>query len=68
MREKVIVKLDHKNINLEVDFMKGKFVSTENLAIGIWGELFPEVEALGINLYSVKIQETENNTVEYKGI
>lgn len=68
IRERVIIKLDHKNINLEVDFMKGKFVSTENLAIGIWSEILPEVEALGVSLHSVKIQETENNTVEYKGI
>ena len=67
IREQVIEKLDHKNINLEVDFMKGKFVSTENLAIGIWNELLTGVEALGVSLHSVKIQETENNTVEYFG-
>lgn len=67
IREQAIEKLDHKNINLEVDFMKGKFVSTENLAIGIWNELLPRVEALGVSLHSVKIQETENNTVEYFG-
>lgn len=67
VREQVIEKLDHKNINLEVDFMKGKFVSTENLAIGIWNELLSRVEALGVSLHSVKVQETENNTVEYFG-
>ena len=67
IREQVIEKLDHKNINLEVDFMKGKFVSTENMAIGIWNELLLRVEALGVSLHSVKIQETENNTVEYFG-
>jgi len=32
----VIEKVDHKNINLEVDFMQGRLASTENLAIGIW--------------------------------
>jgi len=47
--------------------MKGKFVSTENLAIGIWNELLPHIKSLGVKLHSVKIQETENNTVEYKG-
>ena len=67
IREQVIVKLDHKNINLEVGFMKGKFVSTENLAMGIWSELLPHLEALGVGLHSVKIQETENNSVEYFG-
>ena len=67
IREKVIVKLDHKNINTEVDFMKGQFVSTENLAKGIWKELEPSIEALGVQMHSVKLQETENNSVEYFG-
>lgn len=67
IREKVIEKLDHRNINTEVDFMKGQFISTENLAIGIWKEMEPGIKALGVELHSVKIQETENNSVEYFG-
>lgn len=67
IREKVIVKLDHRNINTEVDFMAGRFVSTENLAIGIWNELDLPVRQLGVSIHSVKIQETENNSVEYFG-
>ena len=50
-----------------VDFMAGKFVSTENLAIGIWDELAPSIADLGVELHSVKLQETENNSVEYFG-
>jgi len=67
IREQVIVKLDHKNINMEVDFMKGKFISTENLAMGIWEQLEAHFTDMGVKLHSVKIQETENNTVEYFG-
>ena len=63
----IINKLDHKNINLEVDFMKGKRVSTENLAVAIWEELDPHIRMLGIELHSVKLEETENNFVEYFG-
>lgn len=65
--EKVISKLDHKNINIEVDFMKGKIATTENLAIAIWNELKPSVEKEGALLHCIKIEETENNTVEYYG-
>jgi len=65
--EKVIVKLDHRNINLEVDFMKGKLASAENLAISIWRELEEEVVKLGALLYSVRVEETENNQAEYFG-
>jgi 6-pyruvoyltetrahydropterin/6-carboxytetrahydropterin synthase len=67
IREQIISKLDHKNINLEVDFMKGKMVSTENMVIAIWGEIEPYLKRLGVDLHCVKLQETENNFVEYYG-
>jgi len=63
----VIDKLDHKNINIEVEFMKGKLASTENIAIGIWNELADPVGRLGASLYCVKLCETENNYAEYFG-
>ena len=67
INEQIIVKLDHKNINTEVDFMKDRFISTENLAMGIWNELEPSIRELRVTLHSVKLQETENNSVEYFG-
>lgn len=67
IRKQVIEKLDHKNINLEVDFMQGKLASTENLAVGIWQELTPHMDALGAQLHCVKVVESENNFVEYFG-
>jgi len=65
--QRVIEKLDHRNINLEVDFMTGKLASTENLAIGIWDELSEPITELGASLHSIKLYETENNFVEYFG-
>lgn len=67
LKTKVIDKLDHRNINEEVDFMKDIITSTENLAIAIWNEIKPDVEALNGKLDSIKIYETENNFVEYRG-
>ncbi len=66
IRERVINKIDHKNLNLEVDFLKGINPTTENLAKGIWHELADSFED-GITLHSVKIFETENHYVEYFG-
>jgi len=63
----IINKIDHKNINLEVDFMKGKIATTESLAIAIWNELIPFVEKTGAKLHCIKIEETENNSIEYYG-
>ena len=67
IREKIIDKIDHKNLNLEVDFMKNLIVSTENIAVAIWDQLEPEIKNLGSDLYCVKLVETENNFVEYYG-
>ena len=67
IRENVIEKIDHMNINTQVDFMKGKLASTENLAIAIWEVLEPHIRHLGIELHCVKIVETENNYAEYYG-
>lgn len=63
--ENVIKKVDHKNLNLDVDFLKDKIPTAENIAIGIWEQL--ENKITEGKLYSVKIYETENNYVEYKG-
>jgi len=63
--EKVIDKVDHKNLNLDVDFLKGKNPTTENIAIGIWNQLVNNISTG--KLYSIKLYETENNYVEYKG-
>ena len=67
MNEKVVDQLDHKNMNLEVEFMKGRITSTENLAIGIWEQLEEPVRKLGAALHCVKVYETENNFAEYYG-
>ena len=67
INEKVILPLDHRNINLEVVFMKGKLASTENLAIAIWQELEVEIAGLGAALHCIRVEETENNMAEYFG-
>jgi 6-pyruvoyltetrahydropterin/6-carboxytetrahydropterin synthase len=67
IQEKVIQKIDHLNMNLDVDFMKGKIATTENLAIAVWNELKPAIEKEGAQLHCIKIEETENNCIEYYG-
>jgi 6-pyruvoyltetrahydropterin/6-carboxytetrahydropterin synthase len=62
---RVIDKVDHRNLNLDVDFMQGKICSTENLAIAIWEQLEPFLE--GVQLHSIKLYETERIYVEYFG-
>lgn len=65
--EHVISKLDHKNVNLDVDFMKGKKASTEVIAVEIFHVLKPYFDEENVQLHVVKLYETENNFVEYFG-
>ena len=67
VKDKIIKEVDHKNLNLDVAFMSGILTSTENLAIAIWEQIKPEFDKLGCTLHCVKLQETENNIVEYYG-
>ena len=67
IRTQITDKLDHKNLNLDVPFLKGLMPSTENVAIAIWKELLPHVNALDCKLHCIKLYETENNYVEYFG-
>lgn len=63
--ENVISKVDHKNLNIDTDFMKGIIPTSENITSAIWNQL--ENKISGGKLYSVKLYETENNYFEYKG-
>ena len=67
IRKKVLDKVDHKNLNLDVDFMQGILPSTENFAIAIWNQLEASINKLGGTLHCIKVQETEKNFVEYFG-
>ena len=65
IRETVVDKLDHKNLNLQVPFLDGHIPSTENLAKAIWNELNPHIT--GCTLHCIRLAETENIYTEYFG-
>ncbi len=65
IREVIIDKVDHRNLNHEVDFLTGIIPTAENICIAIWKELQNKIPKG--KLFSVKLFETENNYVEYKG-
>ncbi|HCY77889.1 MAG TPA: 6-pyruvoyl tetrahydrobiopterin synthase [Ignavibacteriales bacterium] len=65
IQEHVISKVDHKNLNLDTDFMQGVIPTSENIVVAIWNQLKDNIPSG--NLYSVKLYETENNYFEYRG-
>lgn len=64
VKREVIEKLDHRNLNLDID-LQGLQPSTENIAIWIWNTLLPHIPSG--KLHCIKLQETENIYVEYYG-
>ena len=69
IRTEVTEKVDHKNINLDVDFMQGKMASTENLAMEIFNIIAGKLPSIAkdARLHSIKLFETPRNYVEYFG-
>ncbi len=65
VRENVISKLDHKNMNIDVDFLRNIVPTGENIAKGIWEQLENKIPSG--KLFSIKLYETENNYIEYRG-
>lgn len=69
IRREVVDIVDHKNLNIDVDFMKGKMASCEILVMEIWKILAPAIEKITRTgkLYSIRLYETPRNYVEYFG-
>lgn len=69
IKRNVIDKVDHKNLNLDVDFMQGKMASCEIFVMEIWNILAPIVskKAPNARMHYIKLIETPKNYVEYYG-
>ena len=65
VQEEVVGKMDHRNLNLEVDFMRGINPTTENIVVACWRVLEPKIRPN--RLTRLRLIETENNYVEYEG-
>ena len=65
VRERVIDRVDHTNLNEDVDFLRGVIPTAENLARAFWQQLAPAIEEG--TLHEVALQETEKNSVVYRG-
>jgi 6-pyruvoyltetrahydropterin/6-carboxytetrahydropterin synthase len=62
MRKLVITDVDHKNLNIDVDWLRGVIPTTENLASAFWERLDANLPP-GL-LFAVRVGETEKNWAE----
>ncbi len=63
--EHVIRKVDHRNLNTDVDFLAGVIPTAENIAHGIWMQLVDRIPQG--RLHQIRLYETEKNFVDYRG-
>jgi len=66
IKQFVLEELDHKNLNLDVAFLKNKMCSTENLSVAIWNQLVSRLSE-NVQLHCIKLYETPRIFVEYFG-
>ncbi|XP_046629174.1 6-pyruvoyl tetrahydrobiopterin synthase isoform X1 [Neodiprion virginianus] len=66
MKNVLMDKLDHKNLDKDVPYFKHVVSTTENVAIFVFDELKKEMPKPDL-LYEVKIYETDKNIVIYRG-
>lgn len=64
--DEIISKVDHKNLNEDVDFLKGINPTSENIVRQFWKIMFNKINSGETKLYSIKLYETENNIVELR--
>ncbi len=65
VRDRVINRVDHTNLNEDVDFLKGIIPTAENLARAFWQQVAPAIDEG--TLFEIALQETEKNSVVYRG-
>ena len=65
VRDRIIDRVDHRNLNSDVDFLRDVIPTAENLAISFWRELQPAMK--DADLYEIVLHETEKNSVTYRG-
>jgi 6-pyruvoyltetrahydropterin/6-carboxytetrahydropterin synthase len=65
LEEHILKPCDHRNLNDEVDFLRGVIPSTENLVIAFWNEIAPYIKHG--RLHCVRLFETPRNFAEYHG-
>ena len=65
IRDEILLKVDHRHLNIDVDFLRGIIPTAENLAVAFWNRLETKLpEGL---LHEVRVYESDENFVSYRG-
>lgn len=66
LKDEILEKVDHKNLNVDVDFLEGVIPTAENIVASFWGILEDRLPR-NCELFEMKLWESENNLAFYRG-
>jgi 6-pyruvoyltetrahydropterin/6-carboxytetrahydropterin synthase len=66
LEQEIVDKVDHKNLNVDVDFLRGVIPTTENIVASFW-KLVEDKLSPGCRLYEMRLWESDNNMAFYRG-
>ncbi len=66
IKEEIFDVCDHSNLNKDVEYLKGKLPTVENMALEFWKRIEPRLEEPG-ELFRVRVWESPDNSCEYYG-
>ncbi|HJO26197.1 MAG TPA: 6-carboxytetrahydropterin synthase [Planctomycetota bacterium] len=68
VREELISRVDHKNLNSDVPFLAGLITTAENMCVVFWEHLSPLIEDFeGCRLHRIRLYENRSSFVDYHG-
>ncbi len=65
IHDRVLAAMDHRNLNVDVEFLQGVIPTAENIAVAIWNRLVDQLPSG--RLHEIRLLETEHNIVIYRG-
>ena len=66
LENEILEKVDHKNLNVDVDFLQGVIPTAENIVASFWNILEDRLPE-NCELFEMKLWESENNLAIYRG-
>ena len=68
IKEEILDKVDHKNLNIDVPFLEGVITTTENVTIKFWEVLENRLKQDNIcKLHRIRLYEAPRNFIDYYG-
>jgi len=68
LRERVLPRVDHKHLNLDVPFLREVIPTAENVAVALWHQIEPELRSFeGCRLHRIRLFESRSSYVDFLG-